>query len=106
MLHDCSPSIYLAVNIDIFDESKSFDVSKCPKIGEIVQSNYGNSKVIIIKVQEVHCEDSSFVVGNLLKKVNATLGLWREQTSSVSILLTSIVDIVTFKNKKRAISIF
>ena len=44
MLHDCSPcqstpSIYLAVNIDIFDESKSYDVPTYPKIGEIVQSN-------------------------------------------------------------------
>ena len=106
MLHDCSPcqstpSVYLAVNIDIFDESKSLDVPTYPKVGEIVRSNCGSSKVVIIKVQEVHCEDSSFVVGNPLKKINATLRLWREQTSSISVPLTSIMDVITFNNTRK-----
>ena len=106
MLHDRSPcqftsSVYLAVNIDVFDESKLFDVPTYPKVGEIVQSNCGSSKVIIIKVQEVHCEDSSFVAGNPLKKINATLRLWREQTSSISVPLTFIVDVITFNNTRK-----
>ena len=67
MLHDSSPcqstpSIYLAVNIDIFDKSKSFDLPTYPKVGEIIlQSNCGSSKVN--KITEEHCEDSSFVAG-------------------------------------------
>ena len=89
-----TPSFYLAIDIDVFDDGKSFHVRIYPKIGEIVECN---SKVIM-KVKEINCSDTmSVVVGNRLKKINARLRLWKEMESSVSVPLISIVANIFFK---------
>ena len=92
-----TPSFYLAINNDVFDDGKSFYVPIYPKIGEIVECN---SKVIM-KVKEINCSDTmSVVVGNRLKKINARLRLWKEMESSVSVPLISIVAIVSFQTTR------
>ena len=102
MLHSClpcqsTPSFYLAINIDVFDENKLFHVPIYPKIGEIVECN---SKVIM-KVKKINCSDSmSVVVGNPLKKINARLRLWKEMKSSVSVPVISIVAVISFQTTR------
>ena len=87
--HTCSPSFYLAINVEpIVDIDKVVVVPIYPSIGEIVHARHSENSIITLKVTNIHINENT-VEGHILKE--ACPSLWKLQTRKVHGPLISFV---------------